>query len=621
MRKAPILASLAVLLAVATPVTAQADATATPATATTTLYLHTPNQANADHLARIGVGGAGPSMDATPPARPAPSVAVAAVGNATPERGVYEAVWEAPLNGTLTGSADLVFWATSVSATSLTVRLMADGATSPTAAVDVDTPPSAGPAKYTAHFDNLDIAVADHLTVGVWTNTLVTTRGGDNEVYFDAASTPSAFTFTLAPPPSGTTSGAFAVYPAPSRFVDAHGPNETSIGLSANGTDAMFLMNRSTAHVTFDDSVSPAAATWNDVSYPLTSIETLDPYLYTDPVTGRTFELQETGDNSLLAFTDDHGAHWTPAATPVSAPSFDHESMGGGPYAAGSSAPSNPYGRALYYCAQGDFVGQCARSDNGGQTWGAPVPFTTATSACAPSHGRVTVGPDGTVYVPVAHCGTSGQGVFVSRDNGSTWKQVLVPGTTAGHSDPAIAIDKGGKVYEAAASGGTLVVSTSSDSGSTFGRPVDVGAVAGVRNAEFAMATAGDAGRAAVAFYGTPTGGDDQADGFTGAWHIFVGITTNGGQTWTVTDVTGSDPVQRGLICMSGIECTNGRNLLDFQSIGVDRDGRVLVGFADGCTSAGCIAANGKNNVDADSSDSLGTIARQTSGPLLKAST
>jgi hypothetical protein len=612
MRKAPILASLAVLLAVATPVTAQADTT-------TTLYLHTPVQANADHLARIGFGGAGPSMDATPPARPAPSVAVAAIGNATPERGIYEAVWEAPLSGTLTGSADLVFWATSASATSLTVRLMADGAATPAAKVDVDAGPSAGPAKYTAHFANLDIPVADHLTVAIWTNTIATTAGGDNEVYFDAAATPSAFTFTLAPPSSGTT-GAFALYPAPSRFVDAHGPNETSIGLTADGTDAMFLMNRSTAHVAFDDSVSPAVASWSDVSYPLTGAETLDPYLYTDPVTGRTFELQETGDNSLLAFTDDHGAHWTPAAPPISAPSYDHESMGGGPYAPGSTAHNLAYGRALYYCAQGDFVGQCARSDDGGLTWGTPVPFTTATSACAPSHGRVTVGADGTVYVPVAHCGSSGQGVFVSHDNGTTWRQVLVPGTKAGNSDPAIAIDKAGKVYEAASSAGTLVVSTSSDSGSTFANPVDVGAIAGVRNSEFAMATADDAGRAAVAFYGTTTAGDDQKDGFAGAWHLFVGITTDGGQTWTVTDATGSDPVQRGLICMSGIECTNGRNLLDFQSIGVDRDGRVLVGFADGCTSAACIAANGKNNVDAGSTDSLGTVARQTSGPLLKAS-
>ena len=52
------------------------------------------------------------------------------------------------------------------------------------------------------------------------------------------------------------------------------------------------------------------------------------------------------------------------------------------------------------------------------------------------------------------------------------------------------------------------------------------------------------------------------------------------------TDATPTDPVQRGSICTGGTTCGNDRNLLDFIDVTIDEQGRVLVGYADGCTGA-----------------------------------
>jgi hypothetical protein len=72
-------------------------------------------------------------------------------------------------------------------------------------------------------------------------------------------------------------------------------------------------------------------------------------------------------------------------------------------------------------------------------------------------------------------------------------------------------------------------------------------------------------------------------------------------------DATPNDPVQKGTICSAGTTCGGTRNLLDFIDATADAQGRVLVGYADGCV-GGCV--NGGPN----SATALATIARQTSG-------
>ncbi len=123
--------------------------------------------------------------------------------------------------------------------------------------------------------------------------------------------------------------------------------------------------------------------------------------------------------------------------------------------------------------------------------------------------------------------------------------------------------------------------------------------------------------RAAYAFLGSPTagaGGSSNAADFNGVWRLYVAFTYDGGATWETIDATPNDPVQRGPICNQGTTCSgspNTRNLLDFIDSTVDNQGRVLVGYADGCIDA-CVQSgtNTKNN----GYDALATIARQSSG-------
>jgi hypothetical protein len=156
----------------------------------------------------------------------------------------------------------------------------------------------------------------------------------------------------------------------------------------------------------------------------------------------------------------------------------------------------------------------------------------------------------------------------------------------------------------------------------------NIGTAVGVRNTEFAETIAGDGNRAAFAFLGTKTPGSTQADSFgkdtagklfTGArWDLYLATTYDRGAHWTVVDATAKDPVQRGCVWNGG-GSNPCRNLLDFNDITVDKNGRVMVAIADGCVPASIDSAN-KNNcvasnlVAANGLVQHGAIVRQQSG-------
>jgi hypothetical protein len=154
----------------------------------------------------------------------------------------------------------------------------------------------------------------------------------------------------------------------------------------------------------------------------------------------------------------------------------------------------------------------------------------------------------------------------------------------------------------------------STNQGATWTNITDVGAPLGIQNVAFPAMVAGDSTRAAFAFLGTTAGGDATGDdpSFPAVWHLYVSHTFDGGATWQTVDVTPNDPVQRGTICTSGTTCGTTRNLLDFLGITTDGEGRVLVGYADGCVGT-CV--NGGANTFA----SEARIARQSGGKRLYA--
>ena len=421
---------------------------------------------------------------------------------------------------------------------------------------------------------------------------------------------------------TGVTAPTYQQYVAPAGMATSSG--EPSIGNNWKTGHTLYTSNTKTYDVSFDDQARTAV--WKAVNTARNSsnLVSLDPIGFTDSVTGRSFTSQLLVACSGAVYSDDDYATTTPSQGCGSGLNGgDHQTFGGGPFPeAIRPLPGSSYPHAVYYCAQSPLLvvgtGEtCARSDDGGLTFGTPVPIFG--NQCNGITGHVRVAPDGTVYVPDNKCDTH-QGVVVSSDGGATWAVRTVPDSFPGQSDPSVSVGRDGTVYFGYADGtGKPRVAISRDKGVTWSRSVDVGASLSVRNAEFSEIIAGDGDRASYAFLGTSTSGSTQPAGFGksadgkqftgGTWHLYVATTYDRGAHWTTVDATPTDPVQRGCIWNNGggNPC---RNLLDFNDITLDKTGRVLVGYAKGCVGA-CVSST----LVADNTlVKVGAIVRQQSG-------
>jgi hypothetical protein len=456
-----------------------------------------------------------------------------------------------------------------------------------------------------------------------------------------------------AAPPSGENVG-FENFEAPGTLVNvtstsqgpgahtveylAHDAGEPSVGVnwqSAQDTIkgiTAFQSDLQTAFIKFDDScpANGLKASWYMSQAPTSQFIDSDPIGFTDHTTGRTFcgQLTLTSPTCKISFTDTDGldplsmpdaAGWVASVSTLGS-GIDHETIGGGPYHSPIPTLPTPYNHAVYYASQDLVAAFTLRSDDGGETWGPPVSMYT--TQCGGLHGHVkveesTVASNGTVYVPNNDCGGKGA-VIVSADNGTTWNVRPVTGTTSGQSDPAVGIDRGGRAYfiqsSATGNGSQALVATSADQGQSWQNVYDVGAAFGLANVAYPAAIAGDAGRAAVAFYGSTTAGDLSSHAFSGIWHLYVAETFDGGATWTTMDTTPNAPIQRGCIWTGGgVDIC--RNLLDFFDMTVDKQGRVQVGYVDGCAGGNCVEAS--PSAFGNAYTATGVIARQSSGKRL----
>ncbi len=458
---------------------------------------------------------------------------------------------------------------------------------------------------------------------------------------------------TPPPPPPAPGSPTFVNYPAPpdcagsqqppscitpstgSTTSSYNGAGEPSIGVDWKTGKVFIEAGNHTLRVTFNDSLKPASAFWEDKRSPFARVS-LDPILFTDDGhfggTNRTFSSQLNGVTSELSFTDDDANTWLPTQGSGQPAGVDHQTVGGGPYAAPLPATRTTYPHAIYYCSQDIATAFCSRSDDGGLTFGPGIPiytFTTvngvdlpvAPGTCGGLHGHVRVSPDGTAYVPNKSCmdanGVSRIGVAVSTDNGLSWSVRTVPDSKSisPGSDPSVAAGANNTIYLGYVNtDGHAKIAASSDRGLHWLKSKDAGTPFGIQNAEFAEVMAGDDNRAAFAFLGTQTSGDTQSADFLGVWHLYVAFTYDTGRIWTTVDATPSDPVQRGCIWNGG-GSNPCRNLLDFNDITVDKTGRVLVGYADGCTGS-CVTDPTQNATSgpATAQNALATIARQVGG-------
>ena len=423
----------------------------------------------------------------------------------------------------------------------------------------------------------------------------------------------------------------------PSQPDVANDSGEPSIGFNPKSKHTMFISYTTALRQTYvelDPSLKDVAgqplpqscdAIWEEKPGTLTTLNSLDPILFTDEVTGRTFNSQLSGDNSLLEYTEDDGDTWTPGQVGPPNGGADHQAIATGPYSPGlpvpqASWPATGDKRAVYYCSQSVAAAFCSRSDDGGTTFGQGNSFKDTDCAAGALHGHVKVSPvDGTVYVPdssqcvLAVGGTADHVVaFRSTDNGTTFTAKPIPQSTGGDSsDPSLGIARDGSLYMCYTNADSSVhMAVSHDRGDTWINDRNIGIAKGVVQSRFPQAIAGDRGRAACAFLGTSTPGNGESLDFQGVWYGFIATTYDDGLTYHTVNVTPRDPVQgHGGICGSGT-C---RNLLDFNDLQLDDEGRTLFGFADGCIK-GCV-----KDPSANAFAAKGTIVRQTGGRTLYA--
>ena len=475
--------------------------------------------------------------------------------------------------------------------------------------------------------------------------------GGPQEQYNGSA---TYFTVPIGLPPSGCALPAYDNYQPPAGMSNRDNAGEPTVGANWNTGNILTQARLYSYRATFNDSTSPPHPTtgvsWLAKRTPLT-VTGLDPILFTDSVTGRTFggELAADGhqvggisDDDLNTFTQAvFGGGVTQGA--------DHQTIASGPPKPGivGRQPVTAYPHLVYYASQQIGYASIATSFDGGVTWGQDIPMWSLLQ-CTGIHGHIKVAPDGTVYVPNRNC--SGKtAVAISENNGLSWSIRIIPTSSSESDDPSIGIGAGGRLYVAyTAADRRPHVAVSDDKGLTWRDDYDLsaGIPGGIRASVFPSAVAGDNNRAAVFFLATnstdpdnPTGTDgedetpgDTSDDFAGTWYPYIATTCDGGKSWSVVKADNDplrpglkNPVQQGVVCKSGTTCpgppvipVDTRNLLDFNDITVDARGRIVASYADGCITDACVnlpdhsvSRNGNNGT------ATLTLIRQRSGMRL----
>ena len=229
------------------------------------------------------------------------------------------------------------------------------------------------------------------------------------------------------------------------------------------------------------------------------------------------------------------------------------------------------------------------RSDDDGFTWkrvGDPIIGngpTTGGSTFNNDNGPIVADPSSNVLYDVYTYGTASiqkgttanfNDVAVARsmDGGVTWTTTTLysaPINVAQNNVfPSLAVDPAnGNVYATWSDQAHVFVSTSTDHGASWSKALAV-TEAPVATAVFPWVAARN-GTVDVVYYGTNVVGNSNTE--TGAaWNVYLAQSTDGGATFTQTQVTPS-PNHVGPICTGGISCKPGtRNLLDLFEIAID---------------------------------------------------
>ena len=410
---------------------------------------------------------------------------------------------------------------------------------------------------------------------------------------------------------------------------------EPSIGVTSNGCIFFIAMEKPMRSCDY-------GATWENTADITQAPFTSDPYGWVDPVTDRIFNIHMMGlATTWIGWSDDNGESWL--GNPYDSgpiPLNDHIKLGSGPWVdAGYGIPgqlSPLYSEAVYFCYNKLAGIFCLTSYDGGVTFPTGGQIYGLATSDGGLHGAITTAPDGTVYVTPR---VATPAVIMSKDNGLTW-DTREMGQDASTPNPRknseVATDSESNAYHiwTGADQG-IYMARSTDSGDTWDSQSIRISPAEVISTTFPQTDAGDPGRIAITYLGSENGSllnttDIDGNNWNGNghyapngvhYHLYVTYSLNAldenpiFHTRRVTD----DPVQVGAMCLNSGDCRSdqggsNRNLLDFNDLHIDLEGRVYIAFADGCIDA---CASSPDPQPADSRTGRGSVYFMANGPSL----
>ena len=429
--------------------------------------------------------------------------------------------------------------------------------------------------------------------------------------------------------------------------VGENGP-EPSLGITSSGCIFFIAMEKVMRSCDYGES-------WENVAGPMCAFQTNDPWGWVDPITDRIFSVQMQGlETSWICWSDDDGESWLgnphdSGTTPIN----DHIKLATGPwtssgYGIPGSISQTVYETAVYYCYNKLAGIFCYTSFDGGATFEVGGQLVGAATWNGGLHGAITSAPDGTVYVtPRVETPT----VIISKDNGLSWFERTMGedvGTPYPRKNSEVATDTESNAYHVwtgpggpdengsfdGYNGEGIYMSRSTDSGESWEQdsirisPIDIVSYA------FPQIDAGDPGRIAITYLGSENSGELGQPNLDGAawdgnahyansnvsYHLYVTYSLNALDENPVfhTVRATADPVQVGSICLNSGDCRDiggsNRNLLDFNDLHIDQEGRVYIAFADGCFGD---CATKENPQPEDSRSRRGVMCFLTSGPSL----
>lgn len=383
------------------------------------------------------------------------------------------------------------------------------------------------------------------------------------------------------------TSGAL---PRPQLFDLHHAAGEPTIGITREGYVAVTAGNGCVTSCTgspeMAKTVTPGersvfltkdkGRTWQEISPGVAGVSphvaSLDPYLYVDrsPERARIFDIDLNAACNELSYTDDLGATWITNPLSCGSPVNDHQTVFAGKPI---SSPTIGYPNIVYYCYNKLLYTTCSKSLDGGTTF---LPTLGDNQIeCSGLNGHGVTSSKGWIYLPYTGCNNVPE-LAISKDEGNTWTTVRLPGKVNG-GDPSVAIDAKDNLYYVWDDSDRLPrLSTSTDGGKRWSKPLQV-AAPGVLRTDLVTMTVGAPGKVAFAYYGTTYDSDRKA-----FWNGYLaeGLDVLGPNPlfYSATVNDPAHPLKTGA-------CGPGRcgRVLDFIDVEIAPDGQPWAAYVDAC--------------------------------------